>query len=120
MFVLYGLLLAVVVVQVTGILRSVRDLRRWRMQPEKRPHGIASQTWHVYLPLVLNMLWAILILLGLPKVFGTSLSVLVTGMPDIGYTLVASGLIALVWGPLRTALAYSALRTSNVKTFPQR
>jgi hypothetical protein len=64
------------------------------------------------------MLWAIVILGGLPKIFGTSLSVLVTGMPDIGYTLVASALIGLAWGILRTALAYIALRTANARSLP--
>jgi hypothetical protein len=67
------------------------------------------------LPLVWNLLWVIVVLVGLPKAFGTSLSVLVTGMPDIGLTLVVSGLIALVWGPLRTALAFLALRTVNAR-----
>jgi hypothetical protein len=113
LLVLYGILLAIVVVQVTGMLRSVRGLRRWRSQPEVRPQSKASLAWRLLPPLVLNVLWAIVVLVGLPKVFGTSLSVLVTGVPDIGSTLVASGLIALVWGLLRTALAFFVLRTAN-------
>jgi len=68
---------------------------------------------HIFLPLIMNLLWAIIVMAVLPKIFGTSLSVLVTGMPDIGYTLVFSGLIALIWGPLRTGLAYFALRTAG-------
>jgi CubicO group peptidase (beta-lactamase class C family) len=118
LLVLYGVLVMVVVVQVTGMLRSVRVLQQWHKQPEKRPHSKASLAWHILLPLILNMLWAILILGGLPKIFGTSLSVLVTGMPDIGYTLVASALIGLAWGILRTALAYIALRTANARSLP--
>jgi CubicO group peptidase (beta-lactamase class C family) len=113
LLVLYGILLLVVVVQGTGMLRSLKALRRWRSQPETRPHG---KMWHIFLPLVWNLLWVVLVLVGLPKVFGTSLSVLVTGMPDIGSTLVASGLIALVWGPLRTVLAFLALRTVNARS----
>jgi hypothetical protein len=66
----------------------------------------------------LNVLWASVILVGLPKVFGTSLSVLVTGMPDIGSTLVASALIALVWGIVRTTLAYSRSGLRGVEAFP--
>jgi hypothetical protein len=42
LFVLYGSLVAVVVVQATGMFRSVRDLRQWRIHPERRPHGKAS------------------------------------------------------------------------------
>jgi hypothetical protein len=63
-----------------------------------------------------NVLWATVVLVGLPEVFGTSLSVLVIGMPDIGSTLVASGLIALVWGLLHTALAFFVLRTANTRS----
>jgi hypothetical protein len=36
-----------------------------------------------------------------------------TGLPDLGYTLLVSGLIALGWGILRTALAYSASRARS-------
>jgi CubicO group peptidase (beta-lactamase class C family) len=118
LLVLYGILLAIVVVQVTGMLRSVRALRRWQSQPEVRPQSKASLAWHILFPLVLNVLWASVILVGLPKVFGTSLSVLVTGMPDIGSTLVASALIALVWGIVRTTLAYSRSGLRGVEAFP--
>jgi hypothetical protein len=119
LFVLYGALLVIVVLQVIGVLRSVRALRRWLFQPEKRPNGKASLAWHIFLPLLWNLLWAIVVLVGLPKVFGTSLSVLVTGMPDIGYSLMASALIGLVWGILRTALAFFALRTPNERILPK-
>jgi CubicO group peptidase (beta-lactamase class C family) len=120
LLVLYGALLAIVVVQATGIFRSVRGLRRWHTQPEARPCGKRNLAWHILLPLVLNVLWAIWVLVGLPMVFGTSLSVLVTGMPDIGSTLVASALIALVWGVLRTALAFFAVRTAKGRSIPER
>jgi hypothetical protein len=119
LFVLYGILLLVVLVQVAGILRSVRELRRWRIQPAERPHGKARLAGRIFLPLVLNILWAIAVLVGLPKVFGASLPVLVTGMPDIGAVLVASSLIALVWGALRTALVYFALRSMPGRALPR-
>ena len=108
LLILYGITLIVVAIQGTGMLRSARTLRQWRAEPEKRPDGTAGLAWQIFLPLVLNILWVFVVLAGLPKVFGTSLSVLVTGMPDIGTTLVASALIALVWGMLRTVLVYSA------------
>jgi hypothetical protein len=116
LFVLYGILVMVVVVQFTGMFRSMRVLRRWRTRPEARPHGKASLVRHILLPLGFNLLWAILVLVVLPKIFGTSLSVLVTGMPDIGYTLAASGFIALIWGLVWTALTYSMLRANNASS----
>jgi hypothetical protein len=45
--------------------------------------------------------------------FGLPLMILATGLPDLGYTLLISGLIALAWGILRTALAYSASRAQS-------
>jgi hypothetical protein len=120
LLVLYGALLAIVVVQVTGMVRSVRGFQRWRTQPEVRPLGKTGVVWHIFVPLVLNFLWAIVVLVGLPKVFGTSLSVLVTGMPDIGSTLVASAMIALVWGIVRTAMAYFALRAAKGRSISER
>jgi hypothetical protein len=61
------------------------------------------------LPLALNLLWALLILVGLPRLFAP-LPALMLGIPDLGYMLVASGLVALGWGVLRTVLVYFALR----------
>jgi hypothetical protein len=53
-------------------------------------------------------------LILLPKIiFGLPLMILATGLPDLGYTLLVSGLIALAWGVLRTALAYSASRAQK-------
>jgi CubicO group peptidase (beta-lactamase class C family)/surfactin synthase thioesterase subunit len=113
LFVLYGFLLLVVGIQVTGMLRSLRALRRWRLQPETRPGG---KMWPVFLPLAWNLIWAIIVLVILPKGFGTGLSVLVTGMPDVGLTLVASGLVAIVWGLARTVMAFLALRKVDARS----
>jgi hypothetical protein len=45
--------------------------------------------------------------------FGLPLLIFATGLPDMGYTLLVSGLIALGWGILRTALIYSASRARS-------
>jgi hypothetical protein len=42
-----------------------------------------------------------------------SLPILLLGIPDLGYSLVMSGGVALSWGILRTALAYFVLRESG-------
>jgi hypothetical protein len=42
--------------------------------------------------------------------------VLVTGMPDVGLTLVASGLVAIVWGLARTVMAFLALRKVDARS----
>jgi hypothetical protein len=54
---------------------------------------------------------ALITLLLLPKmIFGLPLTIFATGLPDLGYTVLVSGLLALGWGILRTAFLYSAGR----------
>jgi len=107
---LYGAILVIIVAQALGILRSVALLRRWRAQPADRPHGWLGLGWRAVLPLVCNLSWALIILVGLPRAFGP-LPVLLIGMPDLGPLLVGSGMVALGWSVLRTVLAYVTLRT---------
>jgi CubicO group peptidase (beta-lactamase class C family) len=98
-WVVYSLLIGLIVVQVGGVIWSARKLRSGRLTAGR----------NIILPLILNLVWAFITLVVLPKIiFGLPLMILATGLPDLGYTLLVSGLIALAWGILRTALAYSA------------
>jgi hypothetical protein len=47
----------------------------------------------------------------IPKQLGLPLLVVAQGFPDLAYLLLVSGLVALVWGFVRTAWAYAVLRT---------
>jgi CubicO group peptidase (beta-lactamase class C family) len=111
LLILYGTILGITVAQALGMLRSVALLRRWRARPADRPRGWLGRGRYMLLPLVCNLTWALLILVGLPRAFGP-LPVLMRGMPDIGPLLVGSGVVALGWAVVRTVLAYIALRTS--------
>jgi hypothetical protein len=107
------LLVAVVsVLQVLGIARSVVLLRRWRTQPNRRPR----RRWVVALrggvPLVLNVGWGLFMLIGFPQLL-YPLSPMLLIVPDLGYLVVVSGVVALSWGILRTVLAYFSLRQSG-------
>jgi CubicO group peptidase (beta-lactamase class C family) len=108
--IVYGLLLTAVGIQVAGIARSALLLRRWQGRRERRPRGRWALARHVGLPLVANLAWAGATLLMVPLVLGGSLLLLTLQMPDVGYTLAGSGLIALVWAARRTALFMHALR----------
>ena len=66
---------------------------------------------HVGLPLLVNLAWALVVLVGLPRAFGVPLAVLVAGIPDFGTVLVVSGATALAWSVLRTVLAWAVLRS---------
>jgi len=107
--ILYSAILGIIVVQALGMLRSVALLRRWRAPPADQPRGWLGIGRRVVLPLVFNLSWALLILVGLPRVFGP-LPVLMLGMPDLGPLLVGSGIVALGWSIVRSVLVYVALR----------
>jgi hypothetical protein len=133
-----------VVLQLLGIARSVVLLRRWRAQPARRPRGLIRVTVRVVLPLLVGLAWALVCLVGLPMLGGSlreaaadigrllaadadwllvavlddlhwahRASLLLT-TPDLGWLLVASGTVSLVWGVTRAILAVSTLRRRPV------
>jgi hypothetical protein len=110
----------VALVQAAGIFWSVITFRRWRRQPETRPHGPWGQVRYIGIPLILNLVWGLILLTGVPKILGGyPLSFLLYVTPELGYFLIVSGGVALVWGLLRTGLAYLALRgAKQIKWVP--
>jgi CubicO group peptidase (beta-lactamase class C family) len=103
--------LAAGVLQLVGIARSVVLLRRWRLHPELRPSGAIGVGPRVVMPLVLNLLWAVVALVVVPRLTGSPLWTLVYQPSDVGLVVVLSGGLALVWGVvLKPVLALSALR----------
>jgi len=108
-WVIYSVLIGLIIVQIVGVIGSAQKLQRGRLAEAR-----VSVGRQIVLPLVLNLVWALITLVVLPKIiFGLPLMILATGLPDLGYTLLVSGLLALVWGILRTALAYSASRARS-------
>jgi hypothetical protein len=106
----YGVLLLAVAVQAAGMARTATLLRRWHGRPEQRPQGWRTVAVRIGMPLLCNVGWGLVALVGVPTFFGTPLSFIVTMAPDFGYTLAASGVVALGWSILRTALALRVLR----------
>jgi CubicO group peptidase (beta-lactamase class C family) len=108
-WVVYSVLIGLIVLQVVGVIRSARKLQSGRLT-----QGRVRVGRQIILPLTLNLVWALITLVVLPKIiFGLPLMILATGLPDLSYTLLVSGLLALGWGILRTVLAYSANRTQS-------
>jgi hypothetical protein len=64
--------------------------------------------WHGAVPLILNLGWALLMLIGLPAT--NNLTKLTYQTPDFTYTLLASGMLALGLGIVRAVWAYCILR----------
>jgi CubicO group peptidase (beta-lactamase class C family) len=109
----YFLTLGILFLQIIGIIRSVKLLRRWRTQPERRPRGLLRVAWHVVPPLVLNLIPAFLFLVFVPQLFGLSLPGTIYRAPDLGYVMAVSSGIALAWSLVRTGLALFTLNRSG-------
>jgi CubicO group peptidase (beta-lactamase class C family) len=113
--VLYAVLLLAVGVQTAGMARTALRLFRWKRRPEQQP-----QVWHalalwLWLPLALNLGWGLFALLGVPALFGVSLSLLGYLAPDFGLLLLESGATALLWGVVRTVLMWRLFRTAQTE-----
>lgn len=106
LWVIYGGIGLALVWQLVGVLRSVLKFRRWA---NNRPAGKGVLFWQVWLPFGLNLLWALFTLGGLFLLFGDIVESAYQ-RPDITYGLLASGLLALLWGIIRTVWAFLALR----------
>ena len=110
-FVVYAALLGVIVLQVGGMIRSAAALRRRRV-----PTGRFGWKSRTGLALALNLAWAVLVLVLLPKQFGVPLLTLAQGMPDLAYALLVSGVVALGWGVLQNRLG--VLRLPHTRRRP--
>ena len=107
------------ILMLIGIGRFLVLLRRWRTRPESRPQGPWAIARRVGLPLVAYLAWGLGLLLVFPQV-AYPLRPTMLIVPDLGYLIVASALLALTWGIVRTVLAYLALRRSDTPTLADR
>ncbi|HEX6383428.1 MAG TPA: serine hydrolase domain-containing protein [Anaerolineae bacterium] len=102
---LRGLLL-VPALQIAGVVATLRLLRRWRRDPERRPSGGRAWALHILLPLVANLSVASTLRAMLSKRRGY----LMLYMPDFSWIALVCGSFALVWSFLRARLVLRALR----------
>jgi hypothetical protein len=113
--VLYAILFLAVIVQAAGMARTALRLFRWWRRPEQRPQVRRAVALRLWLPLALNLGWGLFALLGVPALFGVSLSLLGYLAPDFGLMLLISGTTALLWGVVPTALLWRMFRTAQTE-----
>jgi len=65
------------------------------------------------LSFALSMAWGAFVLVVLPKQLGLPLLVAAQGLPDVAYTLLLSAVVALAWGVVGTAWAFSVVRSDR-------
>jgi CubicO group peptidase (beta-lactamase class C family) len=111
LWVVYGVVLGILVMQIVGVFRSVRTIRRWRIDPVRRPTGALRIGLRVGMPLLVSWTWALIVLVGLPQMIRAPLPAVLMGLPDLGYPLVASAVLAFGWGLARAVWAVRTLRT---------
>jgi hypothetical protein len=58
----------------------------------------------------LSLLWAFIVLIGIPQKVGAPLSALLAGMPDLGYLLLISVVVGLSWAVVKSVWAALTLR----------
>jgi CubicO group peptidase (beta-lactamase class C family) len=96
--------------QIVGVAATRRLLRRWRLDPERRPSSGRAWVQHVLLPLIPN-LW---VALNLIPMLDKRRDYRLLYKPDSSWLVLACGSFALVWSFLRTGLLLQALRKSPV------
>ncbi len=97
-------------VQVANVAATLALLRRWRLEPLRRPKG-AVKWLAVLLPLIPNLLVA----LTLKPILGKKRGYFKLFMPDLSRIAMICGSFALVWSLLGTGLVLRALRGRGQK-----
>lgn len=92
--------------QIASVVSTLRQLRRWRADPEGRPRGARGWVLHGLLPLVPSLLVAF----TLVPVLGKRRGYLRLYMPDYSWIAMVCGSFALAWNFIRTGLVLSTLR----------
>ncbi|MBN2115816.1 MAG: beta-lactamase family protein [Anaerolineales bacterium] len=92
--------------QIVGVVTTLRLLRRWRLDPGRRPGGGHLWSRHILLPLIPNLLIASTLIPMLGKTRGY----LMLYMPDYSWIALLCGSSAGIWMFLRTSLILRVLR----------
>jgi CubicO group peptidase (beta-lactamase class C family) len=102
-------MLLIPVIQFITIVGTLRKLRRWRIEPERRPSRERLWGRHILLPLIPNLSIALALIPMLSRMRGF----INLFMPDFSWIAMIFGSISLVWSFLRTGLVLRALRGSS-------
>ena len=99
--------LIIPVLQILGVFLTLRGVRRWRREPNRRPGPVRTAIFHILIPILLNL---IVVILALTLLFSFPLGFLLLYIPDLAWLFLICGGFALVWIFMRTALILFTLR----------
>jgi CubicO group peptidase (beta-lactamase class C family) len=100
------------VFQIMSVVATLRLLRRWRRDPERRPSGGRAWGVHILFPLLAHLLAA----LTLKPLLGKRRGYLMLYMPDYSWIALVCGSLSLLWSFVRTGVVLGALRKRNGRT----
>jgi hypothetical protein len=104
--------LAIVVIQIVAIGRSIVVLRRWSMNPSRRPRTLSRKIIRLGVPVVISFLWAYVCVEVLPNLLMLPFEVL--RLMDYGVLMLLSLAIAVLWGVItKPILGICVLRSSS-------
>ncbi len=93
-------LLLIPVIQIIGVVTTLRLLDYWRQNPDRRPSHVRKWVLYILLPLIPNLLLALTLTLMVGEMRGFWMLF----MPDISWIAIICGGFALIWIFLRTGL----------------
>jgi CubicO group peptidase (beta-lactamase class C family) len=99
-------LLLIPLLQIAGVAATLRLLRRWRRDPQRRPSRGRMWGLHILPPLIPNLLVALTLIPMLGKMRGY----LMLFNPDFSWIALICGSFAGIWTFLRTGLILQTLR----------
>src|SRR5512133_1833393 len=104
--------LAIVVIQIVAIGRSIFVLRRWSIDPSRRPRTPLRKIIRLGVPVVISLLWAYICVEVLPHVLSLPFEAL--RLTDYGVLILLSLAIAVFWGVIiKPALGIWILQSSS-------
>ncbi len=99
-------MLLIPILQIAGVLATLRLVRRWRADPSLRPDSGRMWRQHILLPLIPNLLVA----LSLVPMLGKMSGFIRLFMPDFSWIAWICGSTAGIWAILRSGLILQTLR----------
>jgi CubicO group peptidase (beta-lactamase class C family) len=109
----YGLLLLIMLIQTSGMARTILRVAMKRKRPGQDTARTLVRVRLLMLPSVVNFSWGVLIVWGIPYLFGMPLFVTAQRVPDLCYVLILSAILAFVWSGMRLPLTVRYLRDSS-------
>src|SRR5215207_8249110 len=104
--------LAIVLIQIVAIGRSIFVLRRWSIDPSRRPRTPLRKIIRLGVPVVISLLWAYICVEVLPNVLSLPFEAL--RLTDYGVLILLSLAIAVLWGVIiKPALGIWVLQQSS-------